>query len=133
MESKKVIKICGVPYTITEHDDIFNADASHFGMIDPVGCEIRINKSLKDPSKQETLCHEITHGILIHIGRTDLSDDETFVQSLGNAIFQSFMPKVEERPSYERPAVLRGVAANSNMATSYTPCVLRDNGGNAQI
>lgn len=132
MESKKIIKICGVPYTITEHDDIFNADASHFGMIDPVGCEIRINKNLKDPSKQETLCHEITHGILIHIGRTDLSDDETFVQSLGNAIFQSFMPKVEERPSYERPAVLQGVAANSNTA-SYTPCVLRDNGGNAQI
>ena len=132
MESKKIIKICGVPYTITEHDDIFNADASHFGMIDPVGCEIRINKSLKDPSKQETLCHEITHGILIHIGRTDLSDDETFVQSLGNAIFQSFMPKVEERPSYERPAVLQGVAANSSTA-SYTPCVLRDGGGNAQI
>ena len=132
MESKKIIKICGVPYTITEHDDIFNADASHFGMIDPVGCEIRINKSLKDPSKRETLCHEITHGILIHIGRTDLSDDETFVQSLGNAIFQSFMPKVEERPSYERPAVLQGVAANSSTA-SYTPCVLRDGGGNAQI
>ena len=132
MESKKIIKICGVPYTITEHDDIFNADASHFGMIDPVGCEIRINKSLKDPSKQETLCHEITHGILIHIGRTDLSDDETFVQTLGNAIFQSFMPKVEERPSYERPAVLQGVAANSSTA-SYTPCVLRDGGGNAQI
>lgn len=132
MESKKIIKICGVPYTITEHDDIFNADASHFGMIDPVGCEIRINKSLKDPSKRETLCHEITHGILIHIGRTDLSDDETFVQSLGNAIFQSFTPKVEERSSYEKPAVLRGVAANSNTA-SYTPCVLRDNGGNAQI
>lgn len=132
MESKKVIKICGVPYTITEHNDVFNGEANHFGMIDPVGCEIRINKSLKDPSKQETLCHEITHGILIHIGRTDLSDDETFVQSLGNAIFQSFMPKVEERPSYERPAVLQGVAANSNTA-SYTPCVLRDNGGNAQI
>ena len=133
MESKKVIRICGVPYTITEHDDIFNADASHFGMIDPVGCEIRINKSLKDPSKQETLCHEITHGILIHIGRTDLSDDETFVQSLGNAIFQSFMPKVEERLSYEKPAVLRGVTANSNTATGYTPCVLRDNDGNVQI
>ena len=133
MESKKVIRICGVPYTITEHDDIFNADASHFGMIDPVGCEIRISKSLKDPSKQETLCHEITHGILIHIGRTDLSDDETFVQSLGNAIFQSFMPKVEERLSYEKPAVLQGVTANSNTSTSYTPCVLRDNDGNVQI
>ena len=54
------------------------------------------------------------------------------LQFLGNAIFQSFMPKVEERPSYERPAVLQGVAANSSTA-SYTPCVLRDGGGNAQI
>ena len=72
------------------------------------------------------------HGILVHIGRADLSEDETFVQSLGNAIFQSFKPIVEERPSYEMPAVLWGVAANSNTA-SYTPRVLRDNGGNAQI
>ena len=54
------------------------------------------------------------------------------MQSLGNAIFQSFKPIVEERPSYEMPAVLWGVAANSNTA-SYTPRVLRDNGGNAQI
>ena len=131
MESKKVIKICGVPYTITECDDKFNVD-THFGMVDYTGCDIRINKGLTKAGKRETLCHEILHAILIHIGRTDLSDDETFVQSLGNAIFQSFTPKVEERSSYEKPAVLRGVAASSNTA-SYTPCVLRDNGGNAQI
>lgn len=131
MESKKIINICGVPYTITECDDKFNVD-THFGMVDYTGCDIRINKGLTKAGKRETLCHEILHAILIHIGRTDLSDDETFVQSLGNAIFQSFMPKVEERSSYEKPAVLRGVAANSNTA-SYTPCVLRDNGGNVQI
>ena len=131
MESKKIINICGVPYTITECDDKFNVD-THFGMVDYTGCDIRINKGLTKAGKRETLCHEILHAILIHIGRTDLSDDETFVQSLGNAIFQSFTPKVEERSSYEKPAVLRGVAANSNTA-SYTPCVLRDNGGNVQI
>lgn len=131
MESKKIINICGVPYTITECDDKFNVD-THFGMVDYTGCDIRINKGLTKAGKRETLCHEILHAILIHIGRPDLSDDETFVQSLGNAIFQSFMPKVEERFSYEKPAVLRGVAANSNTA-SYTPCVLRDNGGNVQI
>ena len=48
MESKKVIKICGVPYTITEHDDIFNADGNHFGMIDFTGARsgsIRASKS----------------------------------------------------------------------------------------
>ena len=131
MESKKIINICGVPYTITECDDKFNV-YTHFGMVDYTGCDIQINKGLTKAGKRETLCHEILHAILIHIGRTDLSDDETFVQSLGNAIFQSFMPKVEERSSYEKPAVLRGVAANSNTA-SYTPCVLRDNGGNVQI
>ncbi len=131
MESKKVIKICGVPHTITEHEDVFNVD-THFGMIDYAKCEIRINKNMPDASKQETLCHEVLHGILVHIGRNDLSTDETFVQSLSNAIYQTFTPKVEERSSYEKPAVLRGVAANSNTA-SYTPCVLRDNGGNVQI
>lgn len=30
------------------------------------------------------------HGILFHIGREDLSNDETLVQSLGNAISQAF-------------------------------------------
>lgn len=131
MESKKIINICGVPHTITEHEDVFNVD-THFGMIDYAKCEIRINKNMPDASKQETLCHEVLHGILVHIGRNDLSTDEAFVQSLSNAIYQTFTPKVEERSSYEKPAVLRGVAANSNMA-SYTPCVLRDNGGNVQI
>ena len=131
MESKKVIKICGVPHTITEHDDNLAVD-THFGMIDYAKCEIRINRNLPESAKRETLCHEVLHGMLVHIGCEDLSADEKFVQSLGNAIFQSFMPKVEERPSYEGPAVLQDVAANSNTA-SYTPCVLRDNGGNAQI
>ena len=131
MESKKIINICGVPHTITEHEDVFNVD-THFGMIDYAKCEIRIDKNMPDASKQETLCHEVLHGILVHIGRNDLSTDEAFVQSLSNAIYQTFTPKVEERSSYEKPAVLRGVAANSNTA-SYTPCVLRDNGGNVQI
>ena len=134
MESKKIINICGVPYTITECDDKFNVD-THFGMVDYTGCDIRINKGLTKAGKRETLCHEILHAILIHIGRTDLSDDETFVQSLGNAIFQSFRPKVEERASYEKPAVLEGITAASNMAEAagYTPSVLRSGTGDAQI
>ena len=32
----------------------------------------------------------MVHGILVHLGYDNLSDDETFVQSLGNAITQSF-------------------------------------------
>jgi hypothetical protein len=39
----------------------------------------------------ETITHEIIHAILVHIGRSDLSEDETFVQALGNAVYQTFM------------------------------------------
>lgn len=35
-----------------------------------------------------TLCHEITHAILDHIGRADLNSDESFVDLLSNAIYQ---------------------------------------------
>lgn len=136
MESKKIINICGVPHTITEHEDVFNVD-THFGMIDYAKCEIRINKNMPDASKQETLCHEVLHGILVHIGRNDLSTDEAFVQSLSNAIYQTFTPNVETRAVYEKPKVLEGVTAASNVAraaeTGYTPCVLRPETGDAQI
>ena len=136
METKKTINICGVPHTITEHEDVFNVD-THFGMIDYAKCEIRINKNMPDASKQETLCHEVLHGILVHIGRNDLSTDEAFVQSLSNAIYQTFTPNVETRAVYEKPKVVEGVTAASNVAraaeTGYTPCVLRPETGDAQI
>ena len=40
--------------------------------------------------KEEALVHEIVHAILVHIGRSDLSEDEIFVQSFANAINQTF-------------------------------------------
>lgn len=134
METKKIINICGVPHTITEHEDAFNVD-THFGMIDYAKCEIRINKNMPDASKQETLCHEVLHGILVHIGRNDLSTDEAFVQSLSNAIYQTFTPNVETRAVYEKPKVLEGITATANVAEAagYTPCVLRTGTGDAQI
>lgn len=51
---------------------------------------ILLNKDAAMGIKSETLCHEIMHGILVHIGRDDLSHDETFVTALGNAIWQTF-------------------------------------------
>lgn len=91
----KKISICGIPHTIEEKEDHFDMD-THFGMIDYTKCKILINKNLPPALASEALCHEVVHGILVHIGRDDLTSDETFVQSLGNAISQSFTPKVEE-------------------------------------
>lgn len=88
------VNICGVPYTVVECEDKFNLDY-HFGLIDYQTCEIRINKDLTEESKKETLCHEMVHGMLIHLGYASYSSDEQFVQALGNAIYQSFEIKAE--------------------------------------
>ena len=88
------IKICGVPHKIVECEDKFDTDC-HFGQIDYKACEIRINKDISDESKKEALCHEVLHGMLVHLGYTELSQDEQFVQGLGNAIYQSFEAKAE--------------------------------------
>ena len=84
------MKICGVNYDIVEADDVFNSESTHFGQIDFVRGKIVVNSALSEDAKKETIVHEVTHGILVYIGRSDLSQDEQFVQALGNAIFQTF-------------------------------------------
>lgn len=89
------VNICGIPYLILEREDWFDAD-THMGMISYKDAVIRINKDMSDEIKSETICHEVLHGILIHIGREDLSLDEQLVQALANAINQSFAVRIEE-------------------------------------
>ena len=68
---------------------LFNSDL-HLGQINFAKAEILVNKDMTPEMTKETICHEIVHGILIHIGCNELSNDETFVQAMGNAINQSF-------------------------------------------
>ena len=89
------VNICGVPHKIVECEDWFDAD-THMGLISFSDAEIRINKKLTPELKTETICHEVLHGILVHIGREDLSIDDTFVQSLANAIYQTFEVRTTE-------------------------------------
>ena len=83
------IKICGVTHEIVECKDNFDFDA-HFAQIDYKACEIRVNQDMSQDAKEEAICHEIVHGMLVHLGYTEQSQDEQFVQALGNAIFQTF-------------------------------------------
>ena len=89
-----IINICGIPHRVVEREDSFDVDL-HFGQIDYKACEIRINKDMTDASKMETICHEMMHGILVHLGYNDLASNEQLVQALGNAIYQSFEIKTE--------------------------------------
>lgn len=84
-----IVNICGIPHKVIETEDNFDLDV-HFGQIDYKKCEIRINKSLSCEGKHEALCHEIIHGIFVHLGFNEFSHDEHLVKALGNAISQSF-------------------------------------------
>lgn len=90
------VNICGLKHEVIECEDSFNCDC-HFGQIEYKDLVIKINKDMQQEAKEETLCHEMLHGILVHIGHQDLSSDEQFVQALGNAIYQGFaVKKIEE-------------------------------------
>ena len=88
-EEEMTVNICGIPYKVIECKDNFDVDA-HFGQIDYKKATIRINSDMTEEVKNEALFHEIVHGLLVHIGHGDKSEDEQFVQALGNAIYQTF-------------------------------------------
>lgn len=89
------VNICGIPHNVVYVNDEFNNIDTHFGQIDYGKAMIKINKEVSKEQQNEALCHEMLHGILVHIGKEELSRDESFVQSLSNAIYQSFLPMLE--------------------------------------
>lgn len=92
----KKVNICGIPYTVKECEDHFDS-VCHCGLIIYSECLIKINKNMHEEMKKATLCHEIMHGILLNIGREDLSNDENFATVLGNAIYATFEVKEVEK------------------------------------
>lgn len=84
------ISICGIPHEVVECEDKFDADQMHLGQIEFKDAKILINRNIAHVVKEATICHEVLHGMLVHIGRDDLSNDEQFVTALGNAIYQAF-------------------------------------------
>lgn len=83
------VNICGIPYSVKYEEDSFNTD-THFGQITYAKAEIKINKDMPEHLIKEAICHEVVHGMLLHLGYNDLCNDEQFVQALGNAINQTF-------------------------------------------
>lgn len=86
------INICGIPYEIEEVEpcEAFNSGGGKvLGFINYSEQVIQIRKGLPDHIKEETILHEMVHGILFHTGRNDLVDNEEFVQHMANALLNS--------------------------------------------
>lgn len=89
------VSICGIPHKIVLCEDYFDTDL-HLGQIKYATAEIRINKNASPEMQMQSLFHEMLHGMLVQIGRNEKSQDECFVQSLSNALYQSFQIKEGE-------------------------------------
>lgn len=86
------VNICGIPHTVEYCEDKFDTD-THFGHIDHRTSTIRLNKDMPQEIINETLCHEILHGIFFHLGEDELSQNERLITALGAAINQTFSVK----------------------------------------
>ena len=84
------VSICGVPHKVLHKEDCFTSEATHFGQIDCKKCEIVISEGLTPEMENQTLIHEMMHGILFGIGYGDLSGNEQLVQALAQAMTQCF-------------------------------------------
>lgn len=90
------IKICGVPYKVKEVDVIDEGlGGIAQGKIIYSKATILLKRKLPKKLKKQTLFHEVLHGMLVQLGYTDQSEDETFVQALSTAMFQAFKLKNE--------------------------------------
>lgn len=98
MNNTKTIKLCGIDYKIEKEKNIVLGGTECSGMIEYRTATIKLAKDLNKQVEKQTLWHECVHGILTGIGRDDLSDDETFVQSLAVALDESANLKIKSDP-----------------------------------
>lgn len=68
-------------------------DSDNLGRSKAPLCEIEVQTKWRgcpvpEQSQEQTLMHEIVHCILEEIGREDLNNDETFVQSFSMLMYQ---------------------------------------------
>ena len=83
------MNICGIPHEVILCEDNFDIDC-HLGQINYAEAKIRINKNAAEAVQQQALVHEIVHGMLVMVGFSEDSQNETFVQALAMAINQTF-------------------------------------------
>lgn len=96
----KQVNICGIPHQIIEKDFI-EGNGCVLGEIEYRSCTISLRKDQTPEMYRQTLIHEIVHGMLVLIGRNELSEDETFVQTLALAISQTFELKGDKKEGDE--------------------------------
>lgn len=80
------VTILGLEYKV-EEVEVVDMQEALWGKIDYENLSIRIDASLSDARKQQTLLHEVLHGILEELGYRKLNEDENAVQGIAAALY----------------------------------------------
>ena len=87
------INILGIPYEVVEVDTI-DKSIRTFGQIDYSNQIIKLEKGMGKQYREQTLLHEIVHGIFEGLGYDDLNADEEKVQGIASALYQVLSSQV---------------------------------------
>lgn len=109
VELPKQIKIGGIEYRIIllplKSEELNYGE--NIGMISHTECKIYINKDMPIQKQQETLIHEIIHGIDVFIGDNNHESFEENVEMFGRVLFQVLKDN-DLKIKYESPASSNG-------------------------
>ncbi|WP_303976783.1 hypothetical protein [Streptococcus danieliae] len=83
--SMESVKIGGLTYTVSKKPDL-QGRTGDWGHIVYKTQEIELDDSLSEQLENQTLIHEITHGILIEAGYTDHNEEQA--DRIGKILYQ---------------------------------------------
>jgi hypothetical protein len=91
----KTIDILGLTYRVVQEADPRDDWRHVWGLIDYENLIIHVKKDLPRDYKEDTLMHEIMHGVLERLHYIDQTRDEDYVTRLGMGIYQTLKPYLD--------------------------------------
>ena len=87
----KKLKVGGVDYIVKQVEHCGNYD--YFGFCRPQGIIEIANQAggyeVSESKKKQTFLHELTHAILFAMGKEELNDDESFVNTFSSFLLEA--------------------------------------------
>ena len=80
------VTVMGVEYAI-EYVDVVDKENPRFGQVNFFESKIKIDNSLSDDMRKQTLIHEILHCVCQGLGLYDLGENENAIQSIATALY----------------------------------------------
>lgn len=80
------IKIGPFNYDVTIVEEV-QKGKEYYGLVEFMKLTIKIQEDIARQQQEQTLLHEVVHAILYQMGRTELNNDEVFVDTFADYLY----------------------------------------------